>query len=468
MGFSLTHSRWLLLTLSLTSLLCQADNSAAQLAYRNAVTPPPPDWNGPVFQLSDAYPTTPPATCDSQQCPWLGYPASLFQTTFGKDGVPQWDATWNSYIQSILSYIREGQSDDLNNAQGFNTQVDGKTRWYSVPWMAYDPTSGREFIHGLTNERTAVLSDFHGSRRNLHGLGANPHTLVGATDSQARFETWAVAYYNDVGAYSLGQAWDQQGNPRFGDYQGVPAQSGMPFATGTVVVKLLFSSASPKDVPYLHGSPQWQADRHVEKDNQFYCERQPQPVHLVQMDVAVVNPQSPTRWVFGTFAYNGDLGGKNVWENLSPVGLQWGMDPWTFPAVPKSASIRARQSVLNRDNLNVRAEHFGCEGRLAGPVDNKLSSCLSCHGGAYANKAGNSFFSGAFSPPIFGFDGLCEQYSQDNSNYFQTLTFPMQPAGGEYGQLLNLDTSLQLQIALQQWSYFQRDKVPQACVDPSS
>jgi hypothetical protein len=26
--------------------------------------------------------------------------------------------------------------------------VAGKTRWFNVPWMAYDPTVGREFVHG--------------------------------------------------------------------------------------------------------------------------------------------------------------------------------------------------------------------------------------------------------------------------------------------------------------------------------
>lgn len=138
------------------------------------------------------------------------------------------------------------------------------------------------------------------------------------------------------------------------------------------------------------------------------------------------------------------------------------MDAWTFPAVPKSESIPARQSVLNE---SISAfEHFGCNGRLAGPVDNKLSSCMSCHGGAFANTAGNTFAAGAYGPPIFGFPGICEQYSQDNAEYFQTIQFPQGYTGGNYPDAMNLDTSLQMQIALQEWSLFKaKGKAAAAC-----
>ena len=69
-----------------------------------------------------------------------------------------------------------------------------------------------------------------------------------------------------------------------------------------MVGKLLFSTVTPEDVPYLKGSPRWTANRHVEKNDKFFCKRTPQPVHLVQVDVAVVDERSPTNWVYGTFA----------------------------------------------------------------------------------------------------------------------------------------------------------------------
>src|SRR5262249_46590171 len=48
---------------------------------------------------------------------------------------------------------------------------------------------------------------------------------------------------------------------------------------------------------------------------------------LIQMDIMVRDPRSPYGWVFGTFQYNRKLRKKNPWENLVPVGLQWGNDP---------------------------------------------------------------------------------------------------------------------------------------------
>gem|GEM_PF-6989302 len=51
--------------------------------------------------------------------------------------------------------MKQSQDPNLADNVGVVTRVNGKTRWFNVPWMAYDPTAGREFIHGTTNERTA-------------------------------------------------------------------------------------------------------------------------------------------------------------------------------------------------------------------------------------------------------------------------------------------------------------------------
>jgi hypothetical protein len=142
------------------------------------------------------------------------------------------------------------------------------------------------------------------------------------------------------------------------------------------------------------------------------------------------------------------------------VGLQWGSDPWTFPAVPKSESIPARASVLNR--AIGTPQHFGCNGRLAGPVDNRLSSCLSCHGGAFAPPPGYAATS-TTTPPIFGFTGECSDYSSENTQYFNDIQFPMSYTGGQYPTLLNLDTSLQLQVAFLQYGQYKQYGQPAAC-----
>src|SRR6185312_17078464 len=96
-------------------------------------------------------------------------------------------------------------------------------------------------------------------------------------------------------------------------------------------------------------------------------------------------------------------------------------------------------------------QHMGCQGRLAGPVDNPQSSCMSCHASAYAAKPGALSVMGQNVPPSFGFDGLCTAYSVDNAAYFQTTRPPQSFPNGKFPHAMSLDTSLQLEVAMQQF-----------------
>jgi hypothetical protein len=244
--------------------------------------------------------------------------------------------------------------------------------------------------------------------------------------------------------------------------------AGLPFPVGTAVAKLLFTTAPVECAPFLQGAPEWQVHRHQvdQAANRYLCERDVQTVRLIQVDVAVVDSRSPTRWVYGTFAYDGMAEGDTAWQRLVPVGLQWGSDPWTFPAVPESESIPARQSVLNTGIRKDLYEHEGCRFRLAGPVDNEKASCISCHAGAYAAPTGAPVNMGSNTPSIFGFDGMCDQYSQDNVNYFQNMTAPQAYHGGQFPNAMNLDTSLQMQVAFAQYGQYNTYGQPEQCVDP--
>ena len=148
--------------------------SAAKPAFQNAVKGPPPGWKGPVFKLSAAYPKEVPGTC--AECTWLKLDVN-FRPTFDLDKLKQntWKSgKWDQYLQRILDYVKQGQDAQFGNNPGFKIKVNGKTRWFSVPWMAYDPTVGREFVHGTTNERTAHLRDL------IHPEGGTKKTLRGA------------------------------------------------------------------------------------------------------------------------------------------------------------------------------------------------------------------------------------------------------------------------------------------------
>ena len=79
--------------------------------------------------------------------------------------------------------------------------------------------------------------------------------------------------------------------------------------------------------------------------------------------------------------YDGTHPGKTIWDRMRPLGVQWGNDHESFPAVPKAKSKPLRETLLSRMHI---PEHYGCGKRLAGVVDQANSSCVSCHMGAYA------------------------------------------------------------------------------------
>jgi hypothetical protein len=442
--------------------------TAADIAFRDTVQGPPPGYSGPEFKLSHDYPTSVPSQC--ADCAWLKLNVN-FNPTFDRKklGTNTWvSGKWAEYLQLILNYVKQGQDPQFANAPGFQIGVNGKTRWYSVPWMAYDPTAGREFVHGTTNERTAHLVDLIHPDGGTKGVLRGRNEVVGETVACAKkypegFETWAVGYYNEYGGMAVGKAIPASGVPKIGTYLGSPMPEGLPFPQGTVVVKFLTTTATPDCVPFLKGSPEWQLDRHVldQKQQKYLCQRFVQTSRMVQIDVAVTDSRSPTGWVYGTFAYDGDLPGKTFWDRLEPLGIEFGADPWTFPAVPKTSSLPAQQSVIN-PHINIY-QHLGCENRLAGPVDNRQSSCLGCHGSAYAAPNGALTVMGFNVPPSFGFPGMCQEFSLTNAAYFDNTPAPQSFSGGNYPNAVGLDTSLQLEVALIQYGNFNINKAPNAC-----
>jgi hypothetical protein len=440
---------------------------AAELAFRASVDPE----SGQKFRLSADYPRQNPGDCP--ECTWLKIPVNFDFQADPKPSRDDWrKGRWDAYIASILDYVRQGQDPGLRDEIGFRTQVAGATRWFNVPWMAYDKTAGREWRHGTTNERTASLEDLVGD--DLAGVhdGAVHFLPKMSATCKARFpngfETWSVGYYNPQGGYAIGKAIPRTGVPKVVEYMGSPMPDGLPFPQGTAVMKVLTTNAPPDCVPFLKDSPVWRVNRHVMNPatKKYMCQRQVQESRIVQIDVAVTDSRSPTGWVYGTFAYDGTRPGATFWDRLVPMGVQWGADPWSFPAVPRSASMPLQQSVANPD-IKIY-EHMGCGGRLAGPVDNPKSSCMSCHSSAYAAKAGTKSVMGVNVPPSFGFAGLCQAYSADNAAYFQNPVPPQSYASGQYPNAMSLDTSLQLEVAFQQYGQYATDGAPEACTLDSS
>jgi hypothetical protein len=96
--------------------------------------------------------------------------------------------------------------------------------------------------------------------------------------------------YNAPGGYAIGQVWKDHN---------APDPTAAKFPDGTVSCKLLFTTATAAQVPYLKNDFEWQADVSLAGSTK----RSIQTVRLLQIDVAVrvTRADSTTGWVFGTF-----------------------------------------------------------------------------------------------------------------------------------------------------------------------
>lgn len=288
---------------------------APRFAFPDARDAPPAGWTGPVFRMSQDYPTTSPTP---ETFPWKSI---SFKTR------P------NEYLRAVLDYALEG-----NVGVDFVLQDNPVRKWYHVPWMH----PAREFIHGMTRERSS-----------------RPREL--APTQTSFWQNWAVGMYNAPGGFVIGRVWADDNTPD---------PSLAVFPEGTVSFKLLFTQAPVSQVPYLKNSFEWLADINRVKTGGA----PPVSLRLLQIDVAVRDSRAndTTGWVFGTFVYDGDAPGATPWERMIPVGLMWGNDP---SKVISGGTLT--QTKINA-GLNV-PQHLGFKGRLNGPVDNPRSSCLSCH-----------------------------------------------------------------------------------------
>jgi hypothetical protein len=341
-----------------------AQAANARFPSYNSAFGPPRGYKGPVFELSQDYPKELPHDDD---LPWKKY---NFQTQA------------RDYLLAMQEYAYAGNINRGKDPDGYSldwiVQKNPVRHWYHMPWRDYGDR-GREFMHGMSMEFPALPGSLN-------------------REQKGTYSTYAVAMYNDIAAYTIGQVWP--------DASRRPNTQGVVFHDGALVTKLLFTTAVESDVPEIHGAYQW--DGYIYQDATCLkqgCPRAIEPVRLVQMDIAVKDSRgSKTGWVFGTFVYKHNENGSSVWQKMVPLGLMWGVDPELTSADPQG---KPQESAIFEVGLY---QHLGCHGRLTGPVDNPTSACESCHMTAQ--------YPSAYSLPNKLY--ACDE-SPQNSSYWQNL-----------------------------------------------
>jgi hypothetical protein len=303
--------------------------------------PPPDQYTGRVFRLSQEYPGEKPAD---------GTMPDFFKTDFRTQ--------WREYLMQVRAYCFQGNIRVGGDVEAdFDVAEQTPPRWFHIPWQHYGP-QGREGVHGLTQEAPV-------QPRQL----AWNQTYKGG-------QTFAVGFFNDLAGYTIGQVWKDHENP--------DVTKAM-FPNGAVIFKLLFVDVPTDQVPSLANPVQWTAFVPPSYTAPSGTPRIFNKLALIQMDIAVRDPRSTIGWVFGTFQYNGALNNANRWENLVPLGAQWGNDPdvTVNDSNPQPVATQPnpliKESIINPDAKELPPTHLGWNGRLNGPVDNPMSSCISCH-----------------------------------------------------------------------------------------
>jgi len=308
----------------------------------------------PIFRLKCDFPKTKPAKL----------PDFVEKIDFRKDP--------KGYIVAARDYAFEG---NLPTWDPYQNKV---RQWYHIPWLhptsvganAYPPNGGTEGFHGLIKE--APVSAYQ--------------LAPGEKGKNGDYSVYAITLVNDFAGYTLGKMWADPLNP---DPRTTDARWGGGFPPGTVFAKLLFTDAPQggDKIPFLENPLQWKA--YITENFWLSATRKVTPVNLLQMDIAVRDTRADapglTGWVFGSFAYNGQLNNANKFLNLVPIGVMWGNDPENkinttnpYPFTETKPNPQLKETVIF-NTPQLPPQHLGWNGRLNGPADLNDTSCLSCH-----------------------------------------------------------------------------------------
>ena len=463
-------------------------------------------YSGPIFKLSDDYPSQ--AVDDKAHQPWR---ATKFDAMFNPATSQDKKAKLaKEYAWLVYQYALAGNINQAAQAD-FDVCENPVRPWYHIAFQTYDPLSGREFVHGLTREAPVTFSIKSGT-------------------GSASTSMWALAIYNATAAHTLGKVWQKDGTAK------IPTAN-IRFDEGSVIAKPLFNTATLDQLPVLAHMPTWNAnisdptfcatpDNSTMAEQSQLCPRnfaKWNDVKLMQFDISVADSRAPgTGWVYGTFVADGrrKASVKDAWQRVSLLGLMWGNDTppqgelaYNYPPNPRKNGFKEEVIFWDVvDELNSfggtgtmqRMGHLGSNHRLNGPADNANSSCMSCHGSAsvpdstFTTPPLLSQFSGITKESVAPIAGLTSQgldrsgavatvnngvsFSEIDAIYFANVragtSFNMTTPGGQnvmgngvpnypdpaQKSWIALDYSLQLSMSLKQWMQWQADQNAQTPV----
>jgi hypothetical protein len=342
-------------SLALLAPACAA--TVNPFADHNGLMPPASEYAGPLFKLSYRYPSAVPAA----PMPW--------RSAIGN--VPLTPQNAAAYAQALKDAVAADMRVLLLDYANWNPDKRG---WYNDPWLG----ASREPIHGLSV-----------------GLAAIEASLFPRSGLAKPFTSYIVTYYNRTAGQTLGRIWGRAAQRPIID----PATT--QYAEGSITVKLAFTTADPEAWPAMEGSPSWPAYIVTNATTGQFDKPTVQELRLLQVDVVVKDSHSAPRtgWVFTTLVYDKDRPQRSngVWDQLVPLGAQWGNDPQVNSDADAGAPLL--ETWINPDAPLFATETLGWGGRLSGPNDHARndisfvvdgnrqlvrgaanSSCLSCHG----------------------------------------------------------------------------------------
>jgi len=367
-------------TLLTLSALAGAVNPYAD---HNGKLPAPGEYNGPLFRLSYNYPSGLPA-------PYMGW-----RTAIGNGPITTANAA--AYVQALKDAVARDMHTLLADYGDWNAARRG---WYNDPWLG----AQREPIHGM-----------------LVGIEKVDNSLFPKSGLTKPFTTYVITYYNRTAAQTIGKIWGR--DPKAPVLAGGATQ----YAEGAITVKLAFTTADGATWPAMEGAHSWPMMMTANATTGHFDRPTLEKGYLMQVDIVVKDSQSApqTGWVFATLVYDRDTrpGSQGIWDQMVPLGAQWGNDPQVNSAAAPGAPLQ--ETWVNPQAPLYATETLGWGGRLSGPNDHALndisvageggrvlvrnaanSSCLSCHGASQWNAAnpgqGMASFMMPLAPPAPG------------------------------------------------------------------